>query len=470
MLNRSNLHKYQEAGVKFIIEHSGAALLLEMGLGKSITTLTAISDLIDDMDIEHVLIVAPKKVAESTWAQEVAKWEHLKHLSVSLILGTAKQRLKAMQTPADIYVTSRDNVVWLLDNAPEIGFTFEMLVLDELTSFKSSKAKRFKALRKIRPTIKRCVGLTGTPTPNGMLDLWAQMYLIDMGESLGRVKTKYIEAFFNTFMFQGGGCKYTIKKDAEKEIYKMIEKSTLTMKAEDYLELPPMIERTVLVPLSKAAREAYESFEKENVLQYIEETQDQPQNIIASSAAALCNKLCQFANGAVYNEDHLPIEMHQDKLDMLIELIESAQSGGESVLVFYQFQHDCIRIMARPEVKGLRIRKYEGDADLVDWNAGKIDVLLTHAASTAYGLNLQKGGHVVIWYGTGWNAELYLQGNARLHRQGQTHPTTIYRVVVDQTMDVRAMLAIDHKVSGQNAMLSALTLVTKKYINNKVEG
>lgn len=463
MLTRNNLHKYQNDGVRFIINHPGAALFLEMGLGKSVTTLTAISDLIDDMDIERVLVVAPKKVAESTWAQEVAKWEHLKHLSVSVVLGTAKQRLNALAKGADIYITSRDNVVWLLDNT---DFTFDMLVLDELTSFKSSKAKRFKALRKIRPTLKRCVGLTGTPTPNGLLDLWAQMYLIDMGASLGRVKTKYVNAFFDTFMFPSGGCKYTLKKGAEKDIYKMIEKSTLTMKAEDYLELPPLIERTVCVPLSNATRSAYESFERDNVLQYIEETKDQPQNLVASSAAALCNKLCQFANGAVYNEEHQPIEMHQEKLDMLVELIESAQASGESVLVFYQFQHDCTRIKARPELKGLRVRKYEGDNDLTDWNSGKIDVLLTHAASTAYGLNLQKGGHIVIWYGTGWNAELYLQGNARLYRQGQTMPTTVYRLVADMTMDFRALQAIDNKVSGQNAMLSALTLVTKKYINN----
>ena len=460
MLKRTDLHKYQEAGVDFIIKHKGCALLLEMGLGKSVTTLTAIADLIDDLDVERVLIIAPKKVAESTWAQEVAKWEHLKHLTVSVILGTAKQRTQAMQKDADIYVTSRDNVVWLLEQ----DFTFDMLVLDELTSFKSSKAKRFKALRKVRPLVKRCVGLTGTPTPNGLLDLWAQMYLVDLGASLGRVKTKYIEAFFSTFMFQGGGCKYTLKKGADKSIYKMIDKSTLTMKAEDYLELPPMVERTIAVPLSEGVRAAYDAFEKENVLQYVEETQDKPQNIVASSAAALCNKLCQFANGAVYNEDRLPVEMHQEKLDMLIELIESAQVSGESVLVFYQYQHDCNRIKARPELKGLRVRKYEGDDDLKDWNLGKIDVLLTHAASTAYGLNLQKGGHIVIWYGTGWNAELYLQGNARLHRQGQTQPTTIYRLVADATMDARALQAIDNKVSGQNAMLTALTEVTRKYI------
>lgn len=463
MLTRQNLHKYQEDGVRFIIEHPGAALFLEMGLGKSVTTLTAISDLIDDLEIEHVLVVAPKKVAESTWAQEVAKWEHLKHLSVSVVLGRLKQRQNALKKEADIYVTSRDNIVWLLENT---DFTFDMLVLDELTSFKSSKAQRFKALRKVRPTITRCVGLTGTPTPNGLLDLWAQMYLVDLGESIGRKKSYYVNSFFNVFRFPSGGCKYTLKKDSEKDIYKMLEKSTLTMKAEDYLELPPLVERTVCVPLSSATRAAYEAFERDNVLQYMEETKDQPQNIVASSAAALCNKLCQFANGAVYNEEHQPIEMHSEKLDMLVELIESARASGDSVLVFYQFQHDCTRIKARPELKGLSVRKYEGDADLVDWNDGKIDVLLTHAASTAYGLNLQKGGHIVIWYGTGWNAELYLQGNARLYRQGQTLPTTVFRLVADMTMDFRALQAIDNKVSGQSAMLSALTLVTQKYINN----
>lgn len=466
-MNRQNLHKYQERAVDFIIEHKSAALFLQMGLGKSVITLTAISDLLDNIEIEKVLVVAPKKVAESTWAQEAQLWEHLRHLRTSVILGTPKQRDIALHTDADVYITSRDLVVDVLEKAANEKIVFDMLVLDELTSFKSSKSKRFKAVRKARPFIRRVVGLTGTPTPNGLVDLWAQMYCIDMGMCLGRSKTKFVDAFFDTITHQGIVIKCTPKFGAEKDIYKKLEPVALTMKAEDYLELPPLIEKTIKVIPTVPTLNRYTEFERENVLLYYDAIQDQPQNIVASSAAALCNKLCQFANGAIYNEEHLPIWIHDEKIDMLMELIESSLVSGSSVLVFYQFQHDCYRIMERKELKGLRVRKYEGDADLQAWNRGEIDVLLTHAASTAYGLNLQKGGHVVIWYGTGWNAELYLQGNARLHRQGQREPVIVYRLIVGQTMDETALKAIEGKISTQEAMLSALKEKARKYIEQK---
>ena len=466
-MNRQNLHKYQERAVDFIIEHKSAALFLQMGLGKSVITLTAISDLLDNIEIEKVLVVAPKKVAESTWAQEAQSWEHLRHLRTSVILGTPKQRDIALHTDADVYITSRDLVVDVLEKAANEKIVFDMLVLDELTSFKSSKSKRFKAVRKARPFIRRVVGLTGTPTPNGLVDLWAQMYCIDMGMCLGRSKTKFVDAFFDTITHQGIVIKCTPKFGAEKDIYKKLEPVALTMKAEDYLELPPLIEKTIKVIPTVPTLNRYTEFERENVLLYHDAIQDQPQNIVASSAAALCNKLCQFANGAIYNEEHLPIWIHDEKIDMLMELIESSLASGSGVLVFYQFQHDCHRIMERKELKGLRVRKYEGDADLQAWNKGEIDVLLTHAASTAYGLNLQKGGHVVIWYGTGWNAELYLQGNARLHRQGQREPVIVYRLIVGQTMDETALKAIESKISTQEAMLSALKEKARKYIEQK---
>lgn len=457
------MHKYQERGVDFIIKHNACCLFLDMGLGKSVTTLTAISDLIDYCEINRVLVVAPKKVAESTWAQEVAKWEHLRHLRVSVVLGTVKQRTAALTADADIYVTSRDNVVWVIEQVQKSKNGFDMLVLDELTSFKNSKAKRFKALRKYRSFVSRCVGLTGTPTPNGLKDLWAQLYCVDMGNALGKSKTRFIDTFFDTYVRDHIMYNCTPKKDAEKEIYKLLKPITLTMKAEDYLSLPPMIERDIRVIPSPTVAKKYKDFERDRVLEYASEIESNPTNIIAGNAAALCNKLCQYANGAIYTEEHEVLHLHDEKLDMFVELIEQAQAEGNSVLVFYQFKHDCSRIMEREELKGLRVRLYEGDNDLVDWNDGKIDVLLTHAASTAYGLNLQRGGNIVIWYGTGWNAELYLQGNARLHRQGQQKPVTVFRLVVADTMDETALRAIDGKVQGQEAMLDALKERIRKY-------
>lgn len=462
-MNRSDLHKYQERGVDFIISHNACCLFLDMGLGKSVTTLTAISDLIDYCEISSILVIAPKKVAESTWAQEVAKWEHLRHLRVSVVLGTAKQRTEALLNEADIYVTSRDNVVWVLEQAQKNKKKFDMLVLDELTSFKNSAAKRFKALRKYRPFVSRCVGLTGTPTPNGLKDLWAQLYCVDMGNALGRSKTRFIDTFFDTYVRDHIMYNCTPKKGAEKEIYRQISPITLTMKAEDYLSLPPMIERDIMVTPSKAVMKRYEEFERDRVLEFASELENTEGNIIAGNAAALCNKLCQFANGAIYTEEHEVLYLHDEKLDMFAEIVEQAQAEGNSVLVFYQFKHDCSRIMSRPEFKDLHVRLYEGDHDLVDWNAGKIDILLTHAASTAYGLNLQRGGNVIVWYGTGWNAELYLQGNARLHRQGQQKPVTVFRLVVAGTMDETALKAIDNKVRGQEAMLNALKDRIKRF-------
>lgn len=466
-MNRNQLHKYQERAVEFIINHRAAALFLQMGLGKSVITLTAIADLIDSIEIANALVVAPKKVAESTWTQEAQAWDHLRHLRTSVILGTPKQREKALLTDADVYITSRDLIVNVLEEAKKAKRYFDMLVLDELTSFKSSKAKRFKAIRKVRPFFYRCVGLTGTPTPNGLVDLWAQMYCVDMGECLGRSKTKYLEAFFDRYIRAGITLSCTPKRGAEEAIYKMLEPVALTMKAEDYLELPPLIEKTIKVTPTLATLNRYIEFERENVLLYNDETQDQPQNIVASSAAALCNKLCQFANGAVYNEEHNAITIHDEKMDMLMEIIETARAEGSSVLIFYQFQHDCTRIQARKELSSARVRKYEGDEDLQAWNKGEVDVLLTHAASTAYGLNLQRGGHIVVWYGTGWNAELYLQGNARLHRQGQKQPVIVYRLVLDMTMDCTALRAVEGKISSQEAMLTALKEKTIKYLNEK---
>lgn len=455
-------HNYQKKAIQFVKDKPYAALFMDMGLGKTVSTLTAIRDMLDDCDISKVLVVAPKKVAESTWAQECQKWDHLKHLKVSVILGTAKQRLKAMTEEADIYVTSRDNFCWLVETAGN-RWPFDMVVLDELTSFKTSKSQRFKAFKSVRPKMERVVGLTGTPTPNGLKDLWAQMYCLDLGERLGRNKTHYLSTYFDTYTRNNIMMKCDIKKGQDTEIYKRIQDITLTMTAEDYLEMPELIETTRRIKMSAPMSIKYLEFERDKVLEFDEKTQGANEAIIASSAAALMNKLMQFANGACYDEERNVQEIHEEKMDALMELIEEAQASGESVLVFYQFQHDYHRAMARKEIKALRARKYEGDQDLVDWNAGKIDVLFTHAASTAYGLNLQQGGHVIIWYGTGFNAELYLQGNARLHRQGQTAPTRVYKLVMENTVDEDAAIAVSGKVDRQKAMLDALKIRIQKY-------
>lgn len=459
-------HEYQKRAIRFVLDKPYCCLFLDMGLGKTVSTLTAVSELIDCCDVQKVLVIAPKKVAESTWAAECEKWDHLQHLQVSIVLGTEKQRLDALDYPADIYVTSRDFVSWLVEKRGKM-WDFDMVVLDELTSFKNSKSQRWKSLKKIRPKTGRVVGLTGTPTPNGIKDIWGQMYCVDLGQRLGLAKTRFLDTYFNVFRRDGVIMRLDLKPGMDKAILHKIEDICITMKAKDYLELPAVLEQTVEVLLPEKIAAKYKTFEKDKVMEITAKSEgDETSPIIASNAAALMNKLMQFANGAVYtgeDDERAYEEIHSEKMDMLMEIIEQAQAGGESVLVFYQFQHDFERAMVRKELKGLCVRKYEGDKDLVDWNAGKIDVLFTHAASTAYGLNLQQGGHVIVWYGTGFNAELFLQGNARLHRQGQTHVTRIYKLVVKGTVDEDAAMAVEGKVASQDALLDALKARMKKY-------
>lgn len=458
-MNKNDLHEYQRKAIDFIYEHKGAALFLDMGLGKTVTTLTALQGLMDSCDVDRVLVVAPKMVAQATWADEVEKWDHLRNFRVSVILGNEKQRREAMNADADIYVTSRDLFVKVL----EAGFKFDCLVIDELTSFKNSASKRFKALKKIRYSINRVIGLTGTPTPNGYKDLWAQMYCIDCGRTLGHAKTKFLASYFNLYQRNGITIRYDLKSGAEREIQKRIAEVSMTMKASDYLNLPKKMEHTVAVSLDPTTRKRYEEFERDSILEFMEANADKPQSVIASNAGALCNKLQQYANGAIYNDEHMPISVHEAKMDALMEIIESASEQGEHVLVFYQFQHDLHRIITHSTLKGMNVRKYETAQDLRDWNDGKIEVLVTHAASTAYGLNLQRGGRTIVWYGTGYNAELYQQGNARLYRQGQTKPVVVYRLVVKGTVDEDATRAIDGKVATQDAMLESLKVRMQKY-------
>ena len=460
MLRRTQLHKYQEKAIDFVISHREAALFLQMGLGKSVITLTAIQELIDTIEVSKVLVVAPKKVAESTWVQEAASWEHLRDLRVISVHGSKERRQRLLNTPGDIYVVGRDIIASTLEYCASKGICFDMLVIDEMTSFKNSAAKRFRALRKMRPMFDRVVGLTGTPTPNGLKDLWAQMYLVDMGKSLGRSKTRYIETFFNPVKQNNIIIKCPPKHGAVEEIAALISRHALTMKSAEYLDMPEIIYKDVRVALSESDSKTYRSLEYDGLLSLGKEEDDK---IIAANAAALSNKLCQFANGAVYNEDHLAVEFHDEKLDALSELLEEAHESGEHVLVFYQYKHDVERIIRANAKTGLRMAVYNGDTELREWNAGNIDVLLTHPASTAYGLNMQHGGRIIIWFGTGWNAEYYEQGNARLHRQGQKMSVVVYNLIVENTMDEKALLAVKNKISGQNAMMQALKEKAEEY-------
>ena len=440
-------HAYQLRALDWVKDHPRCALFLDMGLGKTVATLTALRDLLDEADISKVLVVAPKKVAESTWSTEAAKWDHLRGLRVSVVMGDARHRLAALSADADIYVTGRDTVAWLVETVKRPPF--DCIVIDELTSFKNHQAKRFKALRRWTAAATRVVGLTGTPVPNGLLDLWAEIYCLDGGYRLGKYIGKYREAYFRSIPIGTFATKYVPAPGAEGQILERLSDICLTMQAKDYLTLPPLLEITDRVELPAPVMRKYKLFERDSVAMF--RTDAGNGVITAGSAAGLMTKLGQFANGAIYNDDRGVAEVHDEKLERLAEIVEQAQSP---VLVFYQYLHDVARITAR--LKGCRVRAYGGEEDLRDWNSGSIDVLLAHPSSTAYGLNMQQGGHYVVWFGTGWNLEHYQQANARLHRQGQTHPVTCYRLVCTGTVDELALAAIDRKSGTQQGVLDAL--------------
>ncbi|KGN98421.1 hypothetical protein HQ36_02060 [Porphyromonas gingivicanis] len=451
-------YEYQQTATQWIIDKPKCGLLLDMGLGKSVVALTAIQQLIDDCEISRVLVVAPKKVAETTWSTEAEKWEHLHGLRVVKVLGTEKQRCLALSQKADVYVTGRDNFVWLVGKYRG-QLPFDALVIDELTSFKNPKSERFKAMRIATPGVKRIIGLTGTPAPNGLVDLWAQMYCIDQGERLGKSISKYRDTYFETHKWNNITVRCDVKKGCEEAIRKKIEDICLSMQAKDYLQLPDMITHTERVQLSEKMRTAYEKFEREKVLEFKAEHGEEPANVLANSAAGLMNKLSQFSNGAVYDEDMQVHEVHSEKIDRLVEIVEGA--NGSSVLVFYQYKHDVARIANK--LKGYKVRVYRDERDLKDWNNKAIDVLLTHPASTAYGLNMQQGGHYIVWFGTGWNLEYYQQANARLHRQGQRHPVTVYNLICAGTVDERAATALEGKKGVQQSLLDSLNYLIGKY-------
>lgn len=411
-------------------------------------TLTAINELMfDRFEIGRVLVIAPLRVAEDTWSREAAKWDHLKHLRISKILGSADKRVEAMTTVcADVYVINRENVVWLVEWFEErrIPWPFSMVVIDEASGFKNSQAKRFKALRRVRPMIDRVVELTGTPAANSLEDLWAEMYLLDRGERLGRTLTRYRTDYFTAAYGVGPVVyKWRPKKGALETITKKIADITVSMSAEDYLELPDLIENTIEVELDDKARETYRTMERDCFLQAEDE------EIAALDAAALMSKLLQLANGFIYNEEHRALSFHEAKLEALSEIIEAADSP---VLVYYNFTADRDRILKQyPDARVL-----QSDQDIADWNDGKIDILIAHPASAGYGLNLQDGGHIMVWYGLPWSLELYQQAVARLKRQGQQHPVMVYHILAAGTVDSQVASSLERKDMTQSTLLEVL--------------
>ncbi len=447
------LHPYQKAVVRHICKNRGTGVFLGMGLGKTLSTLEAVMvEMFDKLAINKTLIVAPKKVAEATWQKEAKKWGF--PLRISTVLGSAKERILALNRPADVYIINRENVVWLCEH---YGYQlpFDMLVLDESTSFKSNKAKRWKSLKRVCLWFKKIVLLTGTPSPNGLMDLWAQVYLLDGGKRLGRTLTEFRNNYFIPDKRNGHIVfSYKIRsKEAEREIYRLISDICVSLKSEDYRTMPDMLP-PVFVPIKIDDKSMKHYRELEN--EYITELANS--EITALSAAAVSNKLLQLANGAVYTEDKKVIEVHSAKIEALKEIVEAA---GSPVLVFYNFVHDLDRLQkAFPDSRVLKTPKDEDD-----WNAGRIPILLAHPASAGYGLNIQAGGHTIVWFGLTWSLEQYQQANARLYRQGQTKPVIIHHLVAEHTIDERIVKALQTKATGQNVMLEAVKLMIKEKLN-----
>lgn len=434
-------HDYQQYAIDFILSHPVCCLILDMGLGKTAITLTAMMELLFNYFlVGKVLVIAPKRVAESTWPAEIKKWEHLTGLTYSVVKGTAKQRNEALLRPADVYIIGRDNVTWLVEKK---YFSFDLIVIDELSSFKSPKAQRFKSLRKVRPLASRVIGLTGTP--GNPMDLWAEIGILDMGQRLGRFIGAYRERFFVPDKRNGEIIySYKPRAGAEEQIYELISDISISMKAVDFLNMPECIYNQVKVQMSDTEKSLYERMEADMILQFGE-----GKDIDAVNAAALNNKLQQMANGAVYNESGEVQLIHDRKLDALEDLIEAA--NGKPLLVAYWFKHDRDRIMAR-----FKVRDIDSAKDIEDWNAGKIPVALIHPASAGHGLNLQEGGCAIVWFSQIWSLELYQQLNARLWRQGQKHTVVIEHLVTEGTVDEDILHAIEKKDNTQEAMINAV--------------
>ena len=442
LLRKDDMHYYQKYSVQFIKDHPVAALLLDCGLGKTVITLTAINDLIyDEFSVKKILVVCPLRVC-NVWRDEIKHWDHLRNLTCSLVNGTATERRRALQKQADIYIVNRENLVWFYEHCE---MSFDMVVLDELSSFKNHQAKRFKAMKAMRPKVKRIVGLTGTPTGNGLMDLWAEFRILDMGERLGRYISQYRNLYFKPDK-RNGMVVYSYKPlpGAEEAIYHQIADITVSMKATDYLEMPELVSVVKEVSLSEKEKKRYDELKKSLVLEL------PGGEVTAANAASLTLKLSQMANGAIYTDDKDVVAIHDRKLDALEDLVESA--NGKPVLVAYWFKHDKDRIRKRMEARELKEPQ-----DFADWNAGKIPVALIHPASAGHGLNLQKGGSILIWFGLTWSLELYQQTNARLWRQGQADKTVIIQhIVARDTIDERILNVLEHKDGTQAALIEAV--------------
>ncbi len=436
-------HDYQKYAIEYIKSHPITALFLDMGLGKTVTTLTAIRDLMyDAFEVKRVLVIAPLRVARDTWPDELRKWDHLKELTCSVVVGTVAERRRALQQDADIYIVNRENLAWLYENS---RLDFDMVVLDELSSFKNHQSKRFRAMKAMRPKVKRIVGLTGTPTGNGLMDLWAEFRILDMGERLGRYISQYRNLYFKPDK-RNGMVVYSYKPlpGAEEAIYHQISDITMSMKATDYLEMPELVSVAKEVRLSETEKKRYDELKKSLVLEL------PGGEVTSANAASLTLKLSQMANGAIYTDDKNVVNIHDRKLEVMEDLVESA--NGKSVLVAYWFKHDKDRIRERMEARELKEPQ-----DFADWNAGKIPVALIHPASAGHGLNLQKGGSILIWFGLTWSLELYQQTNARLWRQGQADKTVIIQhIVAKDTIDERILNVLKHKDGTQAALIDAV--------------
>lgn len=438
-------YPYQEAAIRWVLDRPASGLFLGMGMGKTVVTLTAINELLfDRLEAARVLVIAPLRVARDTWAREAAKWDHLQHLRVSVVLGDARERLAALERPAEVYVINRENVPWLCETL--FDWPFDMVVIDELSSFKSVQAKRFKALRKVRGRIRRIVGLTGTPAPNGLIDLWPQIYLLDRGERLGKTVGAYRARYFTPDRANGHIVySYRLLPGADEAIQARIADVCMSLRKEDYLSLPGQLYETVEITPPPALLKQYRQFERDRIM----EAMDGDGEIVALNAAALTGKLLQFANGAIYDDNGNSHLIHNLKLDALEDLIEAA--NGEPVLVFYAFKHDRDRIMRR-----VSCRELVTSEDIDAWNRKEIPVAIAHPASVGHGLNLQEGGYIIIWFGLTWSLELYQQANERLNRPGQTHVCRIYHLVLKGTHDERVLAALERKDTSQRALIDAL--------------
>lgn len=443
-------HDYQKYAIDYIKSHRICALLLDMGLGKSSITLTAINDLIfDEFDITKVLVIGPKRVVECTWPEELKKWDHLSSLTYSLVAGNERERKRALRTPANIYLISRDNVQWLIEKSGVV-FDFDMIVIDELSSFKNYQAKRFKSLMKVRAKASRIVGLTGTPSPNSLMDLYSEIKLLDGGKRLGKFITQYRECYFVPDRMNGSIIySYRPLPGAEEFIYRKISDITVSMKAIDHLDMPSLISNRYTVYMDEAEKRKYESLKKEMMLELPEG------EVTAANAASLSNKLLQLSSGALYDDRKSTVKVHERKLDALEDIIEAA--NGKPVLVAYWFKHDLARIEERLKKLKVPYGKLDEEKQIVKWNRKELMVGLIHPASAGHGLNLQAGGNHIVWFSLTWSLELYLQTNARLYRQGQKEKTVIVQhIVADGTIDERVLSALEKKDEGQSSLIDAV--------------